>query len=56
MLSARCREIWMADTRRMLLWCRKPPVRPRGRLFVETYGVKYDRAADRLTRIVIIIR
>ena len=43
-------EIWMAETKKDAVAALEAPVQARGRLFVETYGVKYDKAADCLTK------
>ena len=43
-------EIWMAETKKDAVKAFQAPVRARGRLFVETYQVKYQRAADCLTK------
>jgi putative transposase len=43
-------EIWMAETKKDAVTALEAPVRARGRLFVETYQVKYERAADCLTK------
>jgi transposase-like protein len=43
-------EIWMAETKKDAVAALEAPVRARGRLVVETYQVKYKRAADCLTK------
>ena len=43
-------EIWMAETKKDAVAALEAPVQARGRLFVETYQVKYRRAADCLTK------
>ena len=40
----------MAETKRDAVAALEAPVQARGRLFVETYQVKYDKAADCLTK------
>jgi putative transposase len=43
-------EIWMAETKKNAVTALEAPVQARGRLFVETYQIKYERAADCLTK------
>ncbi len=43
-------EIWMAETKKDAVKAFQAPVRARGRLFVETYQVKYQKAADCLSK------
>ena len=43
-------EIWMAETKKDAVKAFEAPVRARGRLFVETYQVKYQKAADCLSK------
>jgi putative transposase len=43
-------EIWMAETKKDAVKALEAPVRARGRLFVETYQVKYKRATDCLIK------
>src|SRR5271165_5838610 len=43
-------EIWMAETKKDAVKALEAPVQARGRLFVETYQIKYERAAECLTK------
>src|SRR6266436_3367004 len=43
-------EIWMAETKKDAVKAFEAPVRARGRLFVETYQVKYQKVADCLSK------
>jgi putative transposase len=43
-------EIWMAETKKDAVKALEAPVQARGRLFVETYQVKYKRATDCLIK------
>jgi hypothetical protein len=48
--QAALQEIWMAETKKDAVRALEAPVRARGRLFIETYQVKYKRATDCLTK------